>query len=77
MAKISINLQKGTVEKEQPQGELIVGIDLGTTNSLVAYVDVDGKPVVVRDADGKNALVPSVIWLNGEQTVIGDWQKIS
>ena len=75
MAKISINLQKGTVEKEQPQGELIVGIDLGTTNSLVAYVDVDGKPVVVRDADGKNALVPSVIWLNGEQTVIGELAK--
>lgn len=71
MAKISINLQKGIIEKEQPKGDVIVGIDLGTTNSLVAYIDADGKPVAVRDADGKNALVPSVIWLNGEQTVIG------
>jgi len=37
----------------------VVGIDLGTTNSLVAYVK-DGAPVVIRDASG-DALVPSVV----------------
>jgi Fe-S protein assembly chaperone HscA len=37
----------------------VVGIDLGTTNSLVAYVN-DGVPVVIRDAGG-DALVPSVV----------------
>jgi len=37
----------------------IVGIDLGTTNSLVAYVK-DGVPVVIRDRGG-DALVPSVV----------------
>ena len=37
----------------------VVGIDLGTTNSLVAYVK-DGVPLVIRDADG-DALVPSVV----------------
>src|SRR6184192_2435664 len=37
----------------------IVGIDLGTTNSLVAYVK-DGVPVVIRDKSG-DALVPSVV----------------
>jgi molecular chaperone DnaK len=37
----------------------VVGIDLGTTNSLVAYVK-DGVPIVVRDARG-DALVPSVV----------------
>jgi molecular chaperone DnaK len=36
-----------------------VGIDLGTTNSLVAYVK-DGVPAVIRDAAG-GALVPSVV----------------
>jgi Fe-S protein assembly chaperone HscA len=36
-----------------------VGIDLGTTNSLVAFVR-DGVPVVIRDAGGE-ALVPSVV----------------
>ena len=37
----------------------VVGIDLGTTFSLAAYVE-NGRPVVVRDEYGK-ALVPSVI----------------
>jgi Fe-S protein assembly chaperone HscA len=37
----------------------VVGIDLGTTNSLVAYVQ-DGVPIVIRDAAG-DALVPSVL----------------
>ena len=39
----------------------IVGIDLGTTNSLVAYVDEQtGLPRVIPDADG-HALLPSIV----------------
>jgi molecular chaperone DnaK (HSP70) len=34
----------------------VVGIDLGTTNSLVAYVK-DGVPTVIRDKSG-DALLP-------------------
>jgi len=37
----------------------VVGIDLGTTNSLVAYVN-DGAPVVIRDRSN-DGLVPSVV----------------
>ena len=37
-----------------------IGIDLGTTNSLVAYVTASGEPVTVRDCDN-DALVPSVV----------------
>jgi len=37
----------------------VVGIDLGTTNSLVAYVK-DGVPTIIRDARG-DGLVPSVV----------------
>jgi Fe-S protein assembly chaperone HscA len=37
----------------------VVGIDLGTTNSLVAYVK-DGVPLVIRDKTG-DGLVPSVV----------------
>jgi len=37
----------------------VVGIDLGTTNSLVAYVK-DGAPVVIRDRSD-DALLPSVV----------------
>ena len=46
---------------------MIIGIDLGTTNSLGAYMTPAG-PVVVRDADG-SALVPSVIGLAGDGRV--------
>src|SRR3954452_5054946 len=36
-----------------------IGIDLGTTNSLVAQVR-DGRPLVILDCNGK-ALLPSVV----------------
>src|SRR6476620_10667913 len=45
----------------------VVGIDLGTTNSLVAYVD-DARPVVIRD-DGGDALVPSVVSVGNDGTI--------
>jgi Fe-S protein assembly chaperone HscA len=40
----------------------VVGIDLGTTNSLVAYMEGD-TPVVIPGVDGSN-LVPSVVALD-------------
>ena len=46
----------------------IVGIDLGTTFSLAAYVR-DGRPVVVRDAAG-HALVPSCISFHDDGSVL-------
>src|SRR6266850_7415650 len=45
----------------------VVGIDLGTTNSLVAYVE-DGIPVVIRDDSG-DALVPSVVSIGEDGTI--------
>lgn len=44
----------------------VVGIDLGTTNSLVSYVD-GGRPVVIRDSSG-DGLVPSVVSLGENGT---------
>ena len=50
--------------------ERIVGIDLGTTNSLVAYM-ASGRPVVIPGEDGLN-LVPSVVALDeNDQIVVG------
>src|SRR5437764_13703605 len=46
----------------------IVGIDLGTTNSLVAIVE-DGLPRVIPGSDG-NMLVPSVIYFDEAGTVL-------
>ena len=45
----------------------IVGIDLGTTNSLVACVGEDG-PTVIRDASG-DALLPSIVSLGEDGTI--------
>src|SRR5712672_1382479 len=51
--------------------DYIVGIDLGTTNSLVAYMQGDA-PVVIPGADGLN-LVPSVVALDEKnQIVVGN-----
>ena len=44
----------------------VVGIDLGTTNSLVAYLQ-DGVPLVIRDKSG-DALVPSVVSVSADGT---------
>ncbi len=49
----------------------IVGIDLGTTNSLVAFMQGD-VPVVIPGDDGLN-LVPSVVALNeNDQIIVGN-----
>jgi len=59
MAKISINLATGSLQKE----EIIVGIDLGTTNSLVAFINPEKNPQVINDM-GRGLLVPSVVHFN-------------
>ena len=49
----------------------IVGIDLGTTNSLVAYVDdKTGLPRVIPDRDGQ-ALLPSIVSFAREGVLVG------
>ncbi len=69
MAKIGINIATGSLQKE----DMIVGIDLGTTNSLISIIHPDSrKPVVLKEYDGK-ALVPSIIHFGaGAQVTVGD-----
>src|SRR6201996_4661661 len=51
--------------------ERVVGIDLGTTNSLVAFMQGD-KPVVIPGEDGAH-LVPSVVALgSGRNMLVGN-----
>jgi len=51
--------------------ERIIGIDLGTTNSLVAFMQGE-SPVVIPGDDGSN-LVPSVVALDeNDQPIIGN-----
>jgi molecular chaperone DnaK len=49
----------------RPKSARVVGIDLGTTNSLVAYMG-DTGPEVIRDKAG-NGLVPSIVYCDNEQ----------
>ena len=57
MAKIAINIATGSLQ----QAEMIVGIDLGTTNSLVAIIHPESKiPVALKEHDS-SSLVPSII----------------
>lgn len=46
-----------------------VGIDLGTTYSVVAYIDDDGNPVVVPNSEGDNT-TPSAIFFEKDGSVI-------
>ncbi|WP_423148078.1 Fe-S protein assembly chaperone HscA [Rubrolithibacter danxiaensis] len=65
MAKISINIATGSIQKE----DIIVGIDLGTTNSLVAFINPEGNAQVINDA-GKGVLVPSVVHFQADGSIV-------
>ncbi len=72
MAKIGINLKEGKIADKK---EVIIGIDLGTTNSLVAYIK-DGNAVAVKDKTGKNTLVPSIVhFASPTEVIVGDQAK--
>ena len=47
---------------------IIIGIDLGTTTSEIAYVK-DGKPEVITNKDGAK-ITPSAVGLNDEDEII-------
>ena len=51
----------------------IVGIDLGTTNSLVAYMK-DGTPTVIPGRNGR-MMVPSVVAMTDNGLIVGDPAK--
>ena len=73
--KISIDMKSGEVI-EAPKKEIIVGIDLGTTNSLIAFVNSEGYPETIKNSDGRQSLVPSVIHFHGDGSIaVGDVAK--
>jgi len=53
-----------------PVSDLAVGIDLGTTYSLIAYVDAQGRPVCIPNAQGE-LLTPSVVFFDEEGSIVG------
>lgn len=72
MAKIAINIATGSLQ----QDEMIVGIDLGTTNSLVAIIHPESKKPVALKEHNSSSLVPSVIHFEKSgELVVGDAAK--
>jgi molecular chaperone DnaK len=53
--------------------EVIIGVDLGTTNSAVAIVE-GGEPVVITNSEGKRT-TPSVVGFSGSDRKVGDPAK--
>ena len=58
------------VRIRQDEKPLWVGVDLGTTNSVVAYVDHAGIPTTVVNFEG-DVLTPSKLFIEGEHVVAG------
>lgn len=70
MAKIAINIATGSLQQE----EMIVGIDLGTTNSLVAIIHPESKKPVALKEHNSSSLVPSVVHF-GDMITVGEEAK--
>ena len=71
MAQVSINIATGTIQ----QAELIIGIDLGTTNSLIAYINAQQQAEVINDM-GKGVLVPSIVHFHPSgELIVGNEAK--
>ena len=54
----------------------IIGIDLGTTYSTVAYVNELGQPEILTNRDGER-LTPSVVMFQDEEPLVGKMAKHS
>src|SRR5438132_5681365 len=51
-----------------------VGIDLGTTFSVIAHIDAYGKPQIIPNAESER-LTPSVILFDGASAIVGTLEK--
>lgn len=66
MARISIDLNTGTIETNTA----VIGIDLGTTNSLIASIrESDRSPYCITKDN--ESIVPSAIHFNGNEILVG------
>lgn len=74
--KIAIDIKSGAVKKDTTEDKkIIVGIDLGTTNSLIAYVEGD-QPKTITDFESNNTIVPSIIYFDeNDQPIVGHSAK--
>ncbi len=53
-----------------PMSEPAVGIDLGTTHSVIAHLDRSGRPATIQNREG-DATTPSVVFFDRTSVVVG------
>ncbi len=63
--------KKKTTIAPPPKKARAIGIDLGTSNSVVAVIDRDGAPRILTSAAGATSL-PSLVWFSPKGPVVGD-----
>lgn len=69
MSKISIDFKTGKLKNN---ADLVVGIDLGTTNSLIACT-LEGRPTIIPIGTQLKKSMPSAVWFDKEGTpYVGD-----
>lgn len=54
----------------KPRGRA-VGIDLGTSNSVIAVIDKDGAPRILTTPEG-STMLPSLVWFSPDGPVVGE-----
>ena len=54
----------------KPRGRAI-GIDLGTSNSVVAVIDADGAPRILTTSEG-STMLPSLVWYGPAGPIVGE-----
>ena len=54
----------------------VVGIDLGTTYSAIAYLNDHGKSEIMANREGEQ-ITPSVVLFDGEMPIVGSIAKKS
>ncbi|NMF65403.1 hypothetical protein DP113_01275 [Brasilonema octagenarum UFV-E1] len=52
----------------------VIGIDLGTTYSAMAYINADGKSEIIPNAEGER-ITPSVLLFEDDSVVVGSYAK--
>jgi molecular chaperone DnaK (HSP70) len=66
----SLGLEPGKVSITKPSRDIVLGIDLGTSNSVISVIE-KGKPVVIP-VDGIERIMPSVVGFRSKsQKIIG------
>ena len=53
----------------QQRGEMLLGIDLGTTHSCAAYIDETGQPAIIRSAMAEDT-TPSVVFFESPGSAV-------